>query len=230
MSKSPRLVLVNTDKQHFNMPTEIRSATPEINKKRINIEEPTFKVRPTKSSLMLREKNNKSALNISGDLQSFRRGLSPQKSTRDLGKKWQNDELQALVQRQPDLTSILDSNEWAKLLRPKLKTANQTIDCVEEIFTARHSYEKRFTGGGKNNVDNNDLIPFINELQDVKYPNKKLKTQNIVDVLHSINYHRSKTTEIALFDSFLTEEYECLILIFFLLLRSKTEITLNIRF
>jgi len=49
-------------------------------------------------------------------------------------------------------------------LRPKLKTANQTIDCVEEIFTARHSYEKRFTGGGKNNVDNNDLIPFINEL------------------------------------------------------------------
>lgn len=136
---------------------------------------------------MLREKTSKSMLNTSGDINTTKRGLSPQKSTRDLNRKWQNEELSALVNRQHDLNAILDSNDWAKLLRPKLKTVSQTIDCVEEIFTARHSYEKKFTGNSKHNTDKNDLIPFINELYDVKYPNKKIKTQNLVDVLHSIN-------------------------------------------
>lgn len=74
------------------------------------------------------------------------------------------------------------------------------------------------------------MIAFINELYDAKYSNMKMKLQNLVDMLHSVNYHRNKVSEIALFDSFLSEDYECLILIFFLLLRSKTEITLNVKF
>jgi len=133
------LVLVNADKNNYHQ--DLRSVTPEINKKRIKIDEPEYKVRPTKSSL-IRERNVKNSLNLSGDSKMFnyeKRGLSPQKSNRDLNKKYQNDELNSLIQRYQDLNCIVETNDWAKLLRPKLKTVPQTIHCIEEILTARHS-------------------------------------------------------------------------------------------
>jgi len=68
-----------------------------------------------------------------------KRGLSPQKSNRDLNKKWQNEDLNSLLHRYQDLNYIIETNDFAKLFRPKLKTATQTIDCIEEILTARHS-------------------------------------------------------------------------------------------
>jgi len=77
-SKSPRLVLTNVEKN-----PNIQPNTPEINKKRIKIDEPFYPIRPTKSTLILRDANNKKINNNN----IYKRETSPQKSYRDLNKK-----------------------------------------------------------------------------------------------------------------------------------------------
>jgi len=54
--------------------------------------------------------------------------------------------------------------------------------------------------------------------------------QSLLDFLYSVNYHAEFNKECSLFDNFLRDEYENLILVFFLLLRHKTELMLDRKF
>lgn len=113
--------------------------------------------------------------------------------------------------------------------RQKKLSLQNLLRLVEEIYAHRYlkDTQKLQSQNSSFNPTEKPFYASVFELMNQKYKQKKMLDQNIIDLIASIDFFKTQSTEIETFYNFFTANYDVKDLMFYLYLRSLAEKEVN---